>query len=363
MSSVQETSKSVVKITTAQGSGSGFYYKSKGIVVTNHHVISGSRMVSVETQNKFRVPAKVVFVDPVYDIAFLSLSAPLDLPDVGIISSEGLMSQEKVSVLGFPFGMPFTVTDGIVSSVKQLVEGRNYIQTDAAVNPGNSGGPLVNQLGEVLGLTTCKFNRAENVSFALPSTDLLEDLNVYSSQPAQQGYSVKCPACSNVLIEEVEYCPNCGSSLDVNSLFKEVPLSPLALFVEESMKKMGLDPIIARNGYDFWEFYHGSALIRVFVYRNNYLYSTSPLVKLPKMNLQKVYEYLVSNPQPPFYFGLQNDEVYFSYRMHMADMNSIHREKIQENFMNLAKKADELDKFLISTYGCEPSVHTLGELN
>ena len=361
MSTVQEASKAVVKVTTAQGSGSGFYYKSKNIVVTNHHVISGSRMVSVETQDKKRIAAKVVFVDPVFDIAFLAPSGDLNLPDLTIISSEGLQNQERVSVLGFPFGMPFTVTDGIVSSVKQLVEGRNYIQTDAAVNPGNSGGPLVNQKGEILGLTTCKFNRAENVSFALPSNDLLEDLDVYSKQPTE-NYSVKCPACSNVLTEEAEYCPNCGATLDVNSLFKEVPLSPLASFVEEYMKKLGLDPIIARNGYDFWEFYQGSALIRVFVYRNNYLYTTSPLVKLPKTNLQKVYEYVVSNPMPPFYFGLQNDEVYFSYRISMADMNSVHREKLQENFMNLAKKADEMDKYLISTYGCEPSVHTLGEL-
>jgi serine protease Do len=356
---IKNISAAVLKINTSSGSGSGFYLKKYGLVVTNNHVVTGLKVVSLEKQNQERLTAKVIFINPIVDLAFLLPSQNLDeLPSLTLATHTKLQNMERVAVLGFPYGMPFTITDGIVSSTKQLIEGRYYIQTDAAVNPGNSGGPLVNMHGEVVGITSAKFTDADNVGFAIPVQDLLYDLDIFKENE-QQSFSVKCPCNNHLLFEKVEYCPICGVELDPDTLFEEPQLSPLAQFVEEALAKSNIDPIVARNGPDFWEFYQGSSMIRIFLYQRNYLFITSPLVKLPKNNLDKVYEYILSNPAPPFLFGIYQNMIYISYRIHLADLQVVsYWEEIQADIIRLTNKADELDNFLIENFACEQTEYS-----
>lgn len=354
MSPISQMSQAVVKITTSVSSGSGFYLKDKNVVVTNHHVIAGHRVVCVQTQNKKRYPAKVVMVDPQYDIALLLPTMELtDTPVLNTKSAVDLASQDKVAVLGFPFGLPFTVTEGIVSSPKQMMNGLRYIQTDAAVNPGNSGGPLVSTEGKVIGITTAKFENADNVGFALPIDHLSDILEAYKNNDAKT-YAVKCPSCSQLLYEPDEYCPNCGNTIDVTALFNEQELNTLGTFVETALTQLGLDPVIARNGYNYWEFYQDSAKIRIFVYDDRYLFATCPLVKLPKQNLAAIYTYLLKNEAKPFYIGIGDSTIYLSYRVHLTDLTSLdHAAAIQKNLTELSKKADVLDNYFVDTFGCE----------
>lgn len=348
---IEDIIPAVVKIDTAEGSGSGFYTKEYGLIITNHHVVSGFRSVAVETQDQKKLVADVVLVNPLSDIAFLKPRIALEMPEVHFATFKGLKATDRVSVLGFPFGMPFTVTEGIISSTKQLVQGKNYIQTDAAVNPGNSGGPLVTSSGEIVGITTSKFAQAENMGFALPIDDVIQELKDFEAHPSS-NYSVKCPSCDHSLHEKVENCPNCGNRLD-ESLFKEYEKSPLSIIVEEIFKGLNIDPVIARKGPDFWEFHQGSALIRIFIFRNNYLFATSPVAKLPKTKLKELYEFLLSDPVKPYTFGISDGTVFISYRIHLTDIKNNSTEAVQKELMNLALKADEMDNFLIEKYGCE----------
>lgn len=359
MEDIQAIVDSVLKIGTASGSGTGFYLKKHDIVVTNNHVVSGHKMVSIETHDRERMTAKVVFLNPIVDLAFLVPSKPLNhLPELFLQPSGTLKNMDRVAVLGYPFGMPFTVTDGIVSSTKQLMDGRRYIQTDAAVNPGNSGGPLVNARGEVVGVTTAKFTEADNVGFAIPVEDLIGDLESFAEN-VHLEFSVKCPSCGSLLFEKVEYCTNCGNEIDQDTLFEEPQLGPLAGFVEPALEKLGIDPVIARNGYDYWEFHQGSSLVRVFTYNKNYLFTTSPLVKLPKANLEAVYRYILSNPAPPFSFGIYQNMIYMSYRIHLGDLDvPAFADQIQQNITNFAQKANEMDNYLIDNYGCEQTEYS-----
>lgn len=357
MELINNVSQGVVKIATSTGSGSGFYLKEYNVIVTNHHVVSGHRVVSIEMHNEKKCTAKVIMINPNLDIAFLAPSQNIELPEISIKPSEEIKNMDTVSVLGYPYGMPFTITEGIVSSVKQLLGNQTYIQTDAAVNPGNSGGPLVNVKGEVIGITTCKFTQADNMGFALPIHHLPAELEALKDNP-DRLFSVKCPSCAHLLFEQEEYCPNCGNDLDVSALFSEQELNPLAQFVEKSLQLSGMDPVIARNGYDYWEFHQGSALIRVFAYGNEHVFATCPLVKLPKTNLQEVYNYILSNPVSPYLLGISESIIYLSYRVHLSDLTSTHAETIQKELMNLANKADELDNYLITTFQCEPSEHS-----
>jgi len=147
MSELEKIFPVVVKINTAEGSGTGVYLKQEDVIVTNYHVVGGFRKVGVETQTKVTLPADVILVNPLLDIAILKPHKILDVPHATFQRHSTISNTDKVSVLGFPFGMPFQVTEGIISSVKQVLSGQTYIQTDAAVNPGNSGGPVVNMKG------------------------------------------------------------------------------------------------------------------------------------------------------------------------------------------------------------------------
>jgi hypothetical protein len=352
MSELEKIYPSIIKINTASGSGTGFYVKEYDLIITNYHVVSGYKKVGLEFSDKKTMVGNVMTINPLIDIALVKAEKNLadHLPEVSFYRAE-VRNRDKVSVLGFPFGMPFTVTDGIISSTKQILNGQAYIQTDAAVNPGNSGGPVVTFSGEVIGVTTSKFTEADNMGFALPINQVISELEAFKINP-NVAFAVKCPSCNHSLVEKVDNCPNCGASLN-KQLFDEQPKTEMAVFVETVFKELGIDPVEAAKGLDFWEFHQGSALVRFFVYRNNFLFATSPLVKLPKTNLDAVYKYVLSNPASPFVLGISQGNIYISYRVHLSDLYTSKKSSIQSNLVGLAKKADELDNFLVETYGCE----------
>jgi serine protease Do len=346
----EELKQAVYKINTASGSGSGFYLKAQNIFVTNYHVIEGNKQVSIENQVQDRYLAQVVYVNPDADLAFLrseyapSTHIPFD-------TIEEVKSRDQVFVLGFPFGMPFTITEGIVSNEKQLLDGRNYIQTDAAVNPGNSGGPVLNANGVLVGVTTAKFTEADNVGFAIPAKIVQDKLNTFA-QNTGSHFSMECSSCISLIYEKTDYCPNCGANID-EKIFDDKEISKFSLFVETAIRNMGIDPVLARSGNEFWEFHSGSALIRIFVYDKNYLYATSPINNLPTGNLETLLKYILSNPVSPYQLAVYNNQIYLSYRVRMSDVFSTLAGDIQQNLSNLIVKANEMDDYFVHEFGCE----------
>ncbi|GGI86297.1 MULTISPECIES: S1C family serine protease [Deinococcus] len=144
------------------GSGSGFLIDREGHILTNYHVIQDATDIRIRLhQNERDYPASVVGTAPAYDLALLRAEAvPADLEPMRLGDSDRLLVGEKAIALGAPFGLEFTVTQGIISAVKRVIPmgvesiPQNSVQTDAAINPGNSGGPLVNSRGEVVGVNT-----------------------------------------------------------------------------------------------------------------------------------------------------------------------------------------------------------------
>ena len=160
--------RSVFKVTHSGGSGSCFYLKNYDLFVTNYHVVEGYRTVAVHDNDRNPYLAKVVLVNPALDIALLAAEGDFSaLPEMTLAADDSLTIGRKVYVAGYPYGMPFTITEGSVSSPKQLMDGKYYIQTDAAVNPGNSGGPILNDAEEVVGVTVSKFTQADNMGFGI----------------------------------------------------------------------------------------------------------------------------------------------------------------------------------------------------
>ncbi|MFQ5763163.1 MAG: S1C family serine protease, partial [Candidatus Bathyarchaeia archaeon] len=180
-----EVRESVVLIAVSTrggfGSGSGFVYDEMGHILTNNHVIQGAIEIDVLFEDGIVVSASVVGTDPFSDLAVLQLeSLPRDLKPVTLGDSSALKVGEQVIAIGSPFGLSGTVTVGVVSQTSRLLPGQtgypipNVVQIDAAVNPGNSGGPLLNAKGEVVGITTAGVGI--NLNFAIPSNTVKREV-------------------------------------------------------------------------------------------------------------------------------------------------------------------------------------------
>lgn len=354
-----ESKRLVFKVCTGFGTGSGFVVDGYPYVVTNYHVVAGSRRVAIECPDRVRRPADVVLIDPAADIALL---LPDSLPE-GANSGFPLAAlPPKVGDLslvhGFPLGMPYSVSQGVVSAVEQPLEDRKYIQTDAAVNPGNSGGPMVDGSGHVFGITACKVREAESIGFAIPIEHLVEDLELCESEGIE-AYALKCPSCATTLTEPDEYCASCGVELAKDQFFPSGGLSPLAEVVEGALVAEGYDPILARQGYHNWELMVGSASIECLMVSDELLCVRTSLAMLPKRP-EDVLRFVLAYDHPDYTFVVgESGRIWLRGEMHLSDVfHPNRRETIARKIAQLGAVADEMDNHLIDTFGCTPSPET-----
>jgi serine protease Do len=157
--------------TPNQGSGSGFIIDDEGFILTNNHVIESASRITVTLADGRTFRGEVVGVDPAIDVALIRISGTTNLPEAPLGNSDDLRVGEWVCAIGNPLGYHHSVTVGVVSFIgRKLFDPSldDYIQTDAAINFGNSGGPLINSRGEVIGINSAISSRASNIGFAVP---------------------------------------------------------------------------------------------------------------------------------------------------------------------------------------------------
>jgi serine protease Do len=154
--------------------GSGFIIHKDGYVVTNHHVIAGAREITVQLDDGQKLPADVINSDPEADLAILKVHADKPLPTLELGDSSDLMIGEPTIAVGNPYGLSHSVSSGILSALHRDITGQNnevmlhdLMQTDAAINHGNSGGPLLNAYGQVIGINTAIIEQSQNIGFTI----------------------------------------------------------------------------------------------------------------------------------------------------------------------------------------------------
>ncbi len=160
-----------------EGAGSGFVIDPRGYVLTNYHVVQGADTIEVVLGDRTRYPAKYLGADQHNDVALLKIEPKTALTSLQLADSDGLQVGQEVLAIGNPFGFSSTLTTGVISALGRTVQtGDNTyideaIQTDAAINRGNSGGPLLNSRGEVIGINTAIYTPSgttAGIGFAIP---------------------------------------------------------------------------------------------------------------------------------------------------------------------------------------------------
>lgn len=240
--------------------GSGFIISDDGYILTNAHVVEDTEIITVGLSDRRELTAEVVGTDPRSDVALLKVDAS-DLPRVDIGDPDSLRVGQWVMAIGSPFGFDHTATQGIISGLGRNLPSGNYvpfIQTDAAVNPGNSGGPLFNLDGQVIGINSQIYSRTggyQGVSFAIP-IDVAMDV---VDQLRDTGRVVR--GWLGVLIQEVTSELAAGFGLDrprgalVGQVMADSPAEKAGLkagdiivaFNDESVATSGeLPPLVGR---------------------------------------------------------------------------------------------------------------------
>jgi serine protease Do len=349
----------VFQIFTGGGTGTGFLI-SPTVLLTNCHVVAPYRTVGVELRDRQRVVGKVRRIHPRRDLAVVELASPLPEAVLTVAGSEELQSQQKVRIIGFPVGLPLSLTEGVISNPRQLLDEQHFVQTDAAINPGNSGGPIIDGERRVIAMTTCKLTSADNVGFGIPGSDVRTFAEGFGAQTADFG--VVCPSCEALLENANRYCDSCGSDLDdleLESYFGGAEVHPVVAFVEDGLGKAGIDPVLARHGALNWSFYSGSAPIQIWSCCSEHLCFLSALAQPGKQNLGPLFRYLLSSEHAPFAFDMNENTIRLSLTVHATDIFTHGKpEELVERVASFIAAADRYDDKLISEYGCVPAPKT-----
>lgn len=337
--------------------GTGFLLPQHGIIVTNEHIVRDNREVIIESALFSRQLTEVIYLDQLYDIAFLKAPdikktiefTPLDW-------NESVAIGEEVVAIGYPSGLEYSITKGVVFKTKLEHAEIDYIIHDAALNHGNSGGPLVNKAGELVGINSFFAENDVSVGRALPIKYLVQSLQIF--EQGQGRSAARCMACQNIIFENdtaTKYCSNCGAYIVLPSFIPDYEPQGIAKTIEDIIQKVGYDTRISRRGVDHWEVQRGSAKIDITYHEDSGLImGDAYLCLLPHSDIQSIFEYLLQQ-------NLEVEGLTFSIKPNGKDIilsllifdRYLNIETGTKLFEHLFERADHYDNILVEQFGAE----------
>jgi serine protease Do len=311
----------VYQVFTGAGTGSGFLIDERHLV-TNAHVVAPYREVGIERRDRTRIKGTVRRVNPVRDLAIVELAEPLPGKVLALARETTITAKERVHILGFPIGLPLSLTEGVVSHPRQRFDDQLYLQTDAAINPGNSGGPMLDDRWRIVAVTTCKLDAADAVGFGIPAVDVSRFIDEFKQQTA--AFGAQCPSCEELVTHAVRHCPNCGVDLDdtedLRDFFDPPVPDPLTEFVEGALQHSGVDPVLAREGSRHWSFRADHTSIRAWCCCSEHLNLTSVVAELGPNRFEELFQHLLSREHAPFSFDMSDRSIRAFHVFSMADV-------------------------------------------
>lgn len=341
----------IIQIATPHSMGTGFYLQQQGLIVTNEHVVRDYAEVVIQNQVVKRQLARVMCMDSLHDLALLVPHQPLLLPEAtlgnGSLPTEG----DTVLALGRPFASKFTATQGIVSDTRREYHDLMYIQHDAALNPGNSGGPLLNTQGEIIGINAFDLQEGNKIGFALPVRYLLKTLEDFAA--GQGKIAARCFSCGNLSFEgqnEDDSCPHCGAHLLMPNQVDAFEQEGVPYTIEQLLVALGHTPTLARLGPNTWQIEQGSARIQISYHEETGLVTgDAHLCTLPTSMLPELYEYLLTQNylEECLSFSIKGRDIVLSLLIYDRYLNVDTGRRL---FQNLFERADYYDNVLVERF-------------
>lgn len=342
----------VIQIATPYSTGTGFYLSEHHIIVTNEHVIRDNKEVIIDGALIEKQIVEVCYIDPKFDLAFLK--APEELKNIinDLSDDEELKEGHYVIAIGHPYGLKYTVTKGIISNLLHEQGGIKYIQHDAALNPGNSGGPLVNMEGKIIGINTFIIKNGNNIGFSLPVNYLRDTIEAFKAGNGNNG--VRCNSCLNIVFDHTVdhgYCPHCGSKI---TMINEIaPYEPMGVsrIIESMLEELGFAVDLSRRGPKNWEIVHGSAKINIaYNAKNGLIICDAYLCELPGDGIKEIYNYLLRQNYKlkGFSFSIKDQDIIISLLIFDQYLNKTTGVKL---FNELFHQADHFDDILVDEFG------------
>ncbi len=343
----------VVQIATPYSTGTGFYLDEYNVIVTNEHVVRDNRSVVINGQDLKKQLTKIIFTDLTHDIALLS-APELQNAGHGKLSRKVVKEGESVLAIGHPFGLEFSATSGIVSSTVQKRDETYYIQHDAALNPGNSGGPLVNKDGEIIGVNTFVVRDGNNIGFSLPADYLRQTIESFQQLAVEEA--IRCHSCQNIVGPnrlEGKFCGICGAAVTLPSKADEYEPIGIPGTIEHMLNELNYVVEISRRGPNHWEVQKGSACINISYYeKTGLIIGDAYLCKIPMVDINALYKYLLSQNYhlEGLSLSVKENDIILSlliFDQYLNTKTALHL------FNYLFEKADELDDILVDEFGAK----------
>lgn len=342
----------VIQIATPHSTGTGFYLPQYQLIVTNEHVVRDHKEAVVKSKNFEKQLANIVYVDPKFDLAFLQMEIPVDAKELQFCIVKNLRAGNHVIAVGHPFGLKYTATEGIISNTLHKQDGINYIQHDAALNPGNSGGPLLNSQGEIVGVNTFIIDNGTNIGFSLPANYLKTTLDEFTEHGIQSA--VRCNSCLNVVFrKEIEnaYCPHCGTGIKMIEDIEVYEPVGINKTIEHMLMQLGYDIDLSRRGPNIWQIKQGSATINVSYHeKTGLLIGDAHLCLLPKKDIKPLYTFLLKEnfTLDGLTLSVKGQDIILSLLIYDQYLNV---ETGVNLFQRLFEAADHYDDVLVNEFG------------
>ncbi len=350
---------SVVQIATPYSTGTGFYLEDLDVIVTNEHVVRNNKQVVVLGRGFDKQLCRVIFLDDHHDLALLAPPSAHRMIGLSAKSNVAAHVGDAVLAVGHPFGYDFAATQGIVSNLDHREKDLSYIQHDAALNPGNSGGPLVSKSGHLLGVNTFILQEGQSLGYSLPSSYIQKLVDDCDPDRLQSETAILCSGCSGLIYAEdmdpdESYCPNCGKYAVLPRSLSGYEATGVKKTLEEMIMQLGYHVELSRKGPNQWEINKGSAHIDISYHQGTGLITCDALLcQLPSGSSEALYRYVLQENYKPngLSFSVRGQDVVLSLLIYDQYLDI-------DTGMTLMKRmfqaADDYDDQLINDFGAQP---------
>ncbi len=353
--------RSTVAVWARGGYGSGWVAAESGLVVTTHRVVGYDTNVAVAARGHTETAARVVYTDAKLDLAFVLPAQPLGLPPFPLADSRRVPQGTAVAAVGHPLGVDHTVSRGIIASPQHTIRGVDYLQTDARVNPGNSGGPLVDGQGQALGVNAWRPRGSNDLGLAVPVHAFLDALRQFAGAADLTSATPdhRCAICGTPLDLRSDRCPSCGALatyLEGRQRILQMPAIAHAESAAESLlSRLGVKPHVCRVGEGQWKITGQQYDVHLLVTASGRtLLVQVPAARLGPSDHEHAYRFLLTandESTGTARIAVEGEVV----RMELAEpLDFFDSEQVAESTKRMIRQALRLGQLLIRNFGAQP---------